>query len=64
MTEQTKITFAAFETFLVRPGINIAGICKEAGIAQQYLNRCRLVKKLPGEKVMVRLLPIVKKYGF
>lgn len=58
------ITYQNLENFLSQPGINIAGICAEAGIAQQPLNRCRKEKKLPGKKVLDKMLPIMAKYGF
>lgn len=54
----------AINTFFNQPGINITGVCSEAGIAKQYLNRCRKDKVLPGPKVMDKLLPVLTKYGF
>lgn len=58
------LTPQQLETFLVQPGINIAGICQEADITQQYLNRCRKAGKLPGPEVIAKLLPVIIKYGF
>ncbi len=58
------MTYNQLEKFLQQPGINIAGICKEADITEQYLKRCRNNKTLPGEKVMLKLLPVIKRYGF
>lgn len=54
----------AINAFFNQWGINIQGICNEAGIAKQYLNRCRKNRELPGQKVMDKLLPIMNKYGF
>lgn len=62
--ESKPLTPQQLENFLVQPGINIAGICSEAGIAQQYLNRCRKAGELPGPKVLAKLLPVMVKYGF
>lgn len=61
---EPQITSQRLETFFTQPGINITGICLEAGIAKQYLNRCRKEKSLPGPKVMEKLLPVLNKYGF
>lgn len=59
-----EISPTQLDAFLEQPGINITGICEEAGITKQYLNRCRKDKTLPGEKVLNKLLPILIKYGF
>lgn len=62
--DNRPLSYQQLETFLLQPGINIAGICSEAGITQQYLNRCRKAGELPGSKVMAKLLPVMVKYGF
>lgn len=59
-----EMTIQNLEAFLVQPGINIQGVCDEAGIAKQYLNRCRKDKILPGRKVLEKLVPVLTKYGF
>jgi hypothetical protein len=58
------ITPQTLNAFLIQPGINIQGICDEAGIAKQYLNRCRKNNKLPGREVLDKLVPVIIKYGF
>lgn len=58
------LTFPKLEAFLIRPAINIAGLCSEADVSQIYLNRCRARGVLPGNKFMDKLLPVMKKYGF
>lgn len=58
------ITPQSIESFFTQPGINLTGVCQEAGITKQYLNRCRKDKVLPGPKVMEKLVPVMKKYGF
>jgi len=58
------MTIQQIETFFTQPGINLTGVCSEAGITKQYLNRCRKDKTLPGPKVLVKLLPVMVKYGF
>ncbi len=64
ISEPGQLTFSKLEAFLIRPAINIAGLCGEADVSQIYLNRCRARGVLPGKKFMDKLLPVMKKYGF
>lgn len=59
-----QLTPQSLNAFLEQPGINLTGVCKEAGITKQHLNRCRKDGALPGEKVMDKLLPVLTKYGY
>ena len=59
-----NLTFKQFKEFLDQPGINVKGICAEAGITEPPLYRRIKEKKLPGAKSMTKLLPVLKKYGF
>lgn len=59
-----QITIQQIDDFLHRPGINIAGLCKEAGITQQPLHHRLKTKKLPGRKMLEKLLLAMRKYGW
>lgn len=62
--EDKTISPKRIDAFFKQPGINLTGVCNEAGIAKQYLNRCRKEGVLPGAKVMEKLIPVMVKYGF
>lgn len=64
LNQGQTITPQRLNDFFNQWGINIQGVCNEADISKQYLNRCRKEGVLPGEKVMEKLLPILIKYGF
>lgn len=50
--------------FFSRPGINKSGICKEAGISQQYLNKVLKGEHKLTDKFKGKLLLIISEYGF
>lgn len=50
--------------FFDRPGINKAGICKEAGLSQQYVNRILSGRQPLTDSFLEKLLPVCKNYGF
>jgi transcriptional regulator with XRE-family HTH domain len=52
------------EKFFAQKGINKAGICKEAGVSHQYLNRILAGTQPITETFLNKLLPIIKSYGF
>src|SRR6476646_4105673 len=62
--QSEPLTPQQLDKFLSPPGVNLTGICKEAGIAKQYLNRCRKDKVLPGKSIFDKLLPVLIRYGF
>jgi plasmid maintenance system antidote protein VapI len=50
--------------FLDRPGINVAGICKESDVNRRHLDNI-----LSGDRTLTpatkeKLLPVLKEYGF
>jgi len=50
--------------FFSRPGINKAGICMEAGITQQYLNRiCKGTQPIT-DSFISKIIPVLESYGF
>jgi len=61
---EDKLTLEQLKSFFKRPGINMAGICKEADVSQQYVLRKFAEGVLPGEKVTEKLIKIIKQYGF
>ena len=61
---EDKLTLEQLKAFFKRPGINMAGICKEADVSQQYVLRKFAEGVLPGEKVSEKLLKVIKNYGF
>ena len=61
---EDKLTLEQLKAFFKRPGINMAGICKEADVSQQYVLRKFAEGVLPGEKVTEKLLKVIKLYGF
>ena len=58
------LSLEQLKAFFKRPGINMAGICKEADVSQQYVLRKFAEGVLPGEKVIEKLLKVIKQYGF
>jgi hypothetical protein len=50
--------------FFAKPGINKSGICEEAGITQQYLNRVLNGTQPLSYGITLKLLPILIDYGF
>jgi hypothetical protein len=57
------VTPTELKAFLEQPGINLTGICKEAGITKQPLYRYLNAGRLPGAKMLEKLLPVLRKYG-
>ena len=57
------LTFQQLKDFLAQPGINFKGICQEAKITEQPLYRCLKAGKIPGERVLAKLIPVLKNYG-
>lgn len=51
-------------SFFTRSGINKSGVCKEAKITQQYLNRVLAGKQPLTDKLQKKLLPVIKSYGY
>lgn len=60
----SPLTPEALKSFLARPGINVKGICTEAGIAEPPLYRYLKAGRLPGKKMLAKLLPVLRSYGF
>ncbi len=58
------ISAQQLKEFLAQPGINVKGICTEAGITEPALYRRLKETKLPGPKCMAKLEPVLRKYGF
>ena len=58
------LSLEQLKAFFKRPGINMAGICKEADVSQQYVSRKFAEGVLPGEKVTEKLLKVIRMYGF
>lgn len=50
--------------FFNRPGINKSGICIEAGITQQYLNRILRGTQPITDSFLSKIIPILESYGF
>lgn len=61
---KTNLDIETLDAFLHRPGINIAGICKEAGVTIQYVLRCLSDKRPPGKKAWTKLHSVLIKYGW
>lgn len=57
MKEQIK-------NFFNRPGINKSGICIEAGITQQYLNRILRGTQPITDSFLSKIIPVLESYGF
>ena len=51
-------------TFFSRKGINKSGICKEAGVTHQYLNRILKGTQPVTDTFIAKLLPVMKAYGY
>lgn len=62
--EMTEITFQKLKEFCSQPGINVRGVCKEANLSYNYIQNKLSKEELPGKKVLGKLLPAMKKYGF
>lgn len=58
------LSLEQLKAFFKRPGINMAGICKEADVSQQYVLRKFAEGVLPGEKVTEKLIKVIRMYGF
>lgn len=58
------MTNQSLQSFFSRPGINKSGVCKEANITLQYLNRVLAGTQPVTEKLKTKLLPILKSYGY
>lgn len=58
------MTLQQIKDFFARPGINMTGFCKYAGITPQYLNRLFWEKKLPSKKVLAKLEKAMREYGW
>jgi len=52
------------EEFFNRPGINKSGICIEAGITQQYLNRILRGTQPITDSFIKKIIPVLESYGF
>lgn len=52
------------EKFFAQKGINKAGICLEAGVSHQYLNRILNGTQPLTDSFLSKLLPVIKSYGF
>lgn len=52
------------QEFFNRPGINKSGICNEAGITQQYLNRILRSTQPITDSFLSKIIPVLKTYGF
>jgi transcription elongation factor Elf1 len=50
--------------FFDKPGINKSGICEEAGITQQYLNRVLNETQPLSYGIIEKLIPVMIEYGF
>lgn len=50
--------------FFKRPGINKSGICIEAGITQQYLNRILRGTQPITDSFISKIIPVLESYGF
>lgn len=50
--------------FFSQPGINKSGICEEAGISQQHLNRVLRGSQRITDAFLAKLLPVLRSYGF
>lgn len=50
--------------FFEKPGINKSGICEEAAITQQYLNRVLNGTQPLSYGIVEKLLPVLINYGF
>lgn len=61
---QNTLMKEQIEEFFNRPGINKSGICIEAGITQQYLNRILRGTQPITESFISKIVPILESYGF
>lgn len=52
------------QDFFNRPGINKSGICIEAGITQQYLNRILRGTQPITDSFLSKIIPVLESYGF
>lgn len=50
--------------FFAQKGINKSGICVEAGVSHQYLNRILNGTQPLTDSFLNKLLPVIKRYGF
>ena len=58
------ITLEDLEYFFAQPGINRSGICEEAGILRQTMDKILNWQRPLSAKVIVQLYPVMRKYGF
>ena len=59
-----KLSLERIRAFFEMPGITKAGICKEAGISQQYLNRVLFRRADPSGKFLLKIVPAMILYGY
>lgn len=60
----TQNNLEKLKFFFLQKGINKSGICSEAGISQQYLNRILKETQPLTSTFEKKILPVLKKYGF
>ena len=58
------MTKEQLESFFTRPGINKSGICQEAGITMQYLNRVLRGTQPVTDGLLDKIIPVLENYGF
>lgn len=59
-----KVTVEFLNAFFEQKGINKAGVCQEADITQQYLNRILREVQPITHSFLSKLIPVISKYGF
>jgi hypothetical protein len=52
------------QVFFNRPGINKSGLCHQAGVAPQNLNKCLRGEQEFTQAMLAKLLPVMEKYAF
>lgn len=59
-----KVSEYEFKAFFQQPGINISGICEQAGVNRQYIKLVLSGIRPLTDKTIKKMLPTMRKYGF
>jgi DNA-binding LacI/PurR family transcriptional regulator len=50
--------------FEQRPAVTVVGFARECGVSHQYIDYIRLGKSKPSEKLRVKIIEVMQKYGY
>ena len=62
--KKKQVTLEQINEFFDRPGINIAGICREIGFTHRYINKIRFEGHPISEPVSDKMIAVMKEYGY